>query len=377
MTKKEKENIIIITHEFYPKKGGIANFIEGIAYGAYNNNYNVIIYAPYHEDINKKKYPFKIKFLYHKGKQDLLCRLKTALILFKDRKELKNNILYLPEPGPIRLFIYLQFILKKNFFSKIIITLHGSEILFLKKFFINKLLFQYFINKVNKVTLLSNYTKNIFCKYFKFNFDKIFTTPGALRIGFEPNNNIKNNLSKNKKFTLLTVARIHPRKGHDKVIKAISKIKNSLKNNIIYNIVGPTVNKSYKDSLIKLIQKEKINVNFLGEIDDENLPKVYREADLFILTSIEYKNSIEGFGLVFLEAFASGTPVVATNTGGVSDVVKDNVNGILLKKNTIEELTKVIEDIMIDNKKYNYLVSNCKKYAYKTSWEENAKITFN
>ena len=374
MTKKEKENIVIVTHEFYPKKGGIASFIEGMAYGAYKNNYNVIIYAPYNENINKKKYPFKIKFLYHKGKQDLYCRLKTAWTLFKDRKELKDNILYLAEPGPIRLFIYLQFILKKNFFSKIIITLHGSEILFLKKFIINKLLFQNLINKVNKITFLSNYTKNIFCKYFRFPLSKIYKTPGALRIGFKPYYSIK---KEKNKFILLTVARIHPRKGHDMIIKAISKMKDHLKNNIIYNIVGPTVNKPYKDLLIKLIQKEKINVNFLGEIDEENLPKFYNEADLFILTSIKYKNSIEGFGLVFLEAFASGTPVIATNTGGVSDVVKNNINGILLEKNTIEELKESIENIIMNNKKYNDLMLNCKKYAYKTSWEKNAKITFN
>lgn len=383
----KKDKINIFTHEFYPKRGGIATFIEGMALAAYYNNYNVTLYSPFYRlsGINCKKiinkYPFNINgMMFHNGKQNLLCIIITLIYIIKNYKKIKNSIIYLPEPGPIKLFLYLQFF-KIFSLKNIVITLHGSEVNMFNSFFLTKWLFQKFLMNINKITVLSEYTKNNILKIVPLlPKNKIVKTPGALQFNF--NNDQKDILYNEKKlnfnnsFILLTVARIHPRKGHDQVIIAISKLNKQLKKRIIYNIVGPIVDNKYKEYLLKLINKYQLNINFTNEVSDQRLKDMYKNADLFILASRKYKNSIEGFGLVFLEAFSAGLPVIATNTGGVSDIVKNNKNGILVDEDSIIQIKNAIETMMTNKKQYEFLSKNVKKYLQNNTWENNVKVAF-
>ena len=73
-------------------------------------------------------------------------------------------------------------------------------------------------------------------------------------------------------------------------------------------------------------------VDFLGAVDEETLPLLYRGADLFAAPSRERpeEDDIEGFGIVFLEAAASGLAVLSTRTGGIPEAVEEGVSGILV-----------------------------------------------
>mgnify|MGYP003350277809 CR=1 FL=1 len=62
-------------------------------------------------------------------------------------------------------------------------------------------------------------------------------------------------------------------------------------------------------------------IRFLGDVPDEELSRIYDRADIFAMTSINHGDSIEGFGLVYLEAAAHGLPIVAHDVGGVRDAV--------------------------------------------------------
>jgi phosphatidylinositol alpha-1,6-mannosyltransferase len=73
-------------------------------------------------------------------------------------------------------------------------------------------------------------------------------------------------------------------------------------------------------------------VRFLGHASRDELPLFYRAADLFVMPSVERpeQDDVEGFGIVFLEASASGLPVLAARSGGVPEAVEDGVGGILV-----------------------------------------------
>jgi glycosyltransferase involved in cell wall biosynthesis len=82
-------------------------------------------------------------------------------------------------------------------------------------------------------------------------------------------------------------------------------------------------------------------VKFLGDVSDDVLPQVYSNADIFVLPSLH----AESFGLVLLEAMASGLPIVATNVGGIPEILEDGKEGFLTKpddKEIAEALAKLL-----------------------------------
>ena len=139
---------------------------------------------------------------------------------------------------------------------------------------------------------------------------------------------------------ILSIAALHPRKGLKYLLQAMPKMveqKNSTKLVIIGE--GPE-----KNTLQKLAKKLKIqnHVKFLGK--QENIPKIMRTADLFVLPSIK-----EAFGLVLLEAMAAQLPIVATNVGGIPEIVEDRKSGMLVEPANADALARTI--IMLLNNK--------------------------
>ena len=86
-------------------------------------------------------------------------------------------------------------------------------------------------------------------------------------------------------------------------------------------------------------------VIFLGAVADEVLPNIYREADIFVFPSID---ASEAFGLVVLEAMASGLPVVASNLPGVRTLVRDGETGFLFAPGDVEALKKALMKLLKD-----------------------------
>ncbi len=86
-------------------------------------------------------------------------------------------------------------------------------------------------------------------------------------------------------------------------------------------------------------------VTFLGNIADEELPKVYRQADIFVFPSVD---ASEAFGVAVLEAMASGLPVVASNLPGVRTLVRDGATGFLFSRGSEEELKKALLKLLND-----------------------------
>jgi len=83
-------------------------------------------------------------------------------------------------------------------------------------------------------------------------------------------------------------------------------------------------------------------VRRLGRISDDNLTRLYRGADLFIMPNLPVENDMEGFGIVLLEAGLSGTPAIAARIDGIQDVITDGVNGHLVAPETPDAFVDAI-----------------------------------
>lgn len=132
------------------------------------------------------------------------------------------------------------------------------------------------------------------------------------------------------KTVLLTIGRLVERKGVDLVIEALPPLAETHPD-LVYLVAGSGPREAALRRRARQLGLEG-RVVFAGAIPDEELPRLYNLARVFVMVSrfIRSKATIEGFGLVYLEAGASGLPVVAGNSGGVADVVRDGENGLLV-----------------------------------------------
>lgn len=164
-------------------------------------------------------------------------------------------------------------------------------------------------------------------------------------VRFAPGNQTvaKNKFGVNGKHVLCSVSRIRAYKGHDVVFQALANLPAHLRNQFIYLIVGIG-----RDQLVLQSRANEKGVGslvrWLNYIPEDDLPDIYRAADLFVLCTREVINQqeVEGFGLVFLEAQACGTPVVGTRTGGIPDAIKEGEGGWLIDQDDTQALTRIL-----------------------------------
>ena len=89
-------------------------------------------------------------------------------------------------------------------------------------------------------------------------------------------------------------------------------------------------------------------VHFVGQVDHDRLSLYYSAADLFVMPAREDPPDVEGFGLVFLEANACGTPVIGARTGGIPDAVQDGETGLLVPPSAPDRLAEAALQVLTD-----------------------------
>lgn len=114
------------------------------------------------------------------------------------------------------------------------------------------------------------------------------------------------------------------------------------------------------------------NAVFAGRVSDEELPQYYAGSDFAVLPS---RDRSEGFGLVLLEAMATGKPVIGTLTGGVTDVVTQQENGILVPPDDVESLGRAIATMADDSDFREKAGVAGRKFAEAHDWSRTVKLT--
>lgn len=141
---------------------------------------------------------------------------------------------------------------------------------------------------------------------------------------------------------ILTVSRIDSAdfyKGHDKVIRAMNAVRLRYPD-AVYAIVGRGNN---REALERMAVEEGVqhSVRFLGCLADAELRALYRAARIFVMPSTR-----EGFGIVFLEAAASGLPIIAGNVDGSFDALAEGATGKLIDPDDPVELVAAICEVL-------------------------------
>lgn len=137
-----------------------------------------------------------------------------------------------------------------------------------------------------------------------------------------------------RKLKVLTVARLWPQKGIRDFIEIAKKKELA---NVIFTICGKgPMEEEVKKAVAEVDNLEYIPYNF------NELGKLYRKSDIFILNSYRVHGGEELFGITILEAMSSGLPVIATDCVGPKEIIKDGVTGYIIPEKNQRELSKKI-----------------------------------
>lgn len=146
---------------------------------------------------------------------------------------------------------------------------------------------------------------------------------------------------------LCSISRLEQFKGHDFIIDTIARLPDNYKKKIRLTIGGKG---PYKEQLEQMSFKQGLQeiIHFAGFISDDQLRDFYSENDVFILCTREdhSSNHVEGFGLVFTEAQACGTPCIGTRTGGIPDAIDEGNGGWLIEQDDQKALSGLLISLM-------------------------------
>jgi len=137
--------------------------------------------------------------------------------------------------------------------------------------------------------------------------------------------------------------------------------------NIIYTCIGHGEEENNIKSLVKELNLED-QFLFLKDISQDMKNALISKSNLFVMPSIIYKKSVEGFGIAFVEAAQYGIPSIGGIDGGASDAIEDGKSGKICDGNNLDEIYSNINELLTNNS-YLELGKYAKLYVKKFEWK--------
>ena len=334
---------LIVTRTFPPEVGGMQNLMWGLARSLAKIDL-IKVFADYSE--NHEEFDKKVSFS--------IERVKGIKLLRKYRKpHLVNE--YLNQNPKVKCIVSDHWksleLIKSD--KKKICLIHSKEINHKKGSRTNKKILDV-LNNIDHVIANSKFTKNLAMELGVEEKRIIVINPGVDPISEIPKNDLNkaDEILKGKKNRLITVSRFDKRKNHEKVIMAIRNLK-EIYPDIIYTCIGYG---DEEDNLKKLVIELKLEeqVIFLKDIPNDLKNALVAKSNIFIMPSIVHKNSVEGFGIAFVEAAQHGIPSIGGKDGGASDAIVHEKTGLICDGNNLDDIYSNINLILKDNKHLEY-----------------------
>jgi len=174
---------------------------------------------------------------------------------------------------------------------------------------------------------------------------------------------------------ILTVARLVPHKGQDMGIRALATLSRDFPN-LRYIMVG----EGHDELRLRSIARElgvTDKVGFVGAMRDDELPEAYATSTIYLGASrVDKEINVEGFGISFLEAGASGIPSVAGDSGGVRSAVRDGETGIVVPPTDADSITEAIRSLLLNPERRKQM-GLAARHAVEThyNWDRVARDT--
>jgi phosphatidyl-myo-inositol dimannoside synthase len=370
----------MLTSEFAPVRGGIGTYAREVAVAGSDLGAEVTVAAPDYGKDNSgadRLLPFEIRRFaggLH-SMRDLPAKIRLARRLVGEGRYDVVHAADWPFFIPLALSRRLTT-------ARLLMSVHGTEInetqTALKRLTIR---LTGVFGPRSEIAANSHYTADLFRERFAVDDERIHAIPlGVSDFWFGARKDRAQTRAAYAiapdQIVITTVARITRRKGHPAVLAALGMLPKAMRERITWLVIGPDGETDHVEELNQLAASSGCDVRFLGQMDDEVIRDIYGAADLFCLTGMhDPSGRVEGFGLVYLEAGATGLPSVATAIGGVGDAVVHGRSGMLAPP-SVPDIARAIARLVERPELRSALGEGATAHARTLSWRRCAAETY-
>ena len=357
---------LVVTRNFPPELGGMQNLMEGLSNSLLDHGPVKVFAEAFNESddydqnsrLNIERVSgFKIFRKYRKANlvKDFITSNEIRASFFDHWKSIEN---------------IEKNILKK---AKSFCLIHSKEINHPLGSSLNKRVLKA-LAKADHVIANSKFTKEFAVKLGVKNVTVI--NPGCnypIPINEEAKNFAKN-IYEDASPKLITISRLDRRKSHQSILMTIKNLLPKFPS-LKYVSVGDG---DEKKNILKLREElglEK-NVELLFKSTEQEKVALLDQSDIFVMPSVVYKKSVEGFGITYIEAASYGKPSIGGIYGGEGDAIKSGQTGYLCNGNDLNAIYDTVIKILTDDQ-YIKLGANALEFSKEFSWKKIIKKYIN
>ena len=359
---------LLSTRNFPPDIGGIQSLMEGLAKALVNHG-PVKVFADNHGDAEK-----------YDDKSLLNIQRIGGLKIFKKYRK-ANLISEFIENNSVRAIFFDHWKSLENINEDIVkkipsfCLIHSKEINHPLGSNLNKRMIKS-LSKVKNIVANSHFTKELILQFGTINKNITVINPGCdypLSINQEFKEKAKK-IFGDSFPKIITIARLDKRKSHQNILMTIKNLKQKYPK-IKYVCIGDGDEKKNIEDLKRELGLSE-NVIILNKTNEQLKVSLLNESHLFLMPSIIYKKSVEGFGITFIEAASYGVGSIGGKEGGEKDAIIDKETGYICDGN---DLNSIYENVInfFENENYKQLGKNAQKFSEKFKWDKIIKQYLN
>jgi len=357
---------LVSTRNFPPELGGMQNLMEGLS-NALLNHGPVKVFAD--GDDEAKGYDQNSKLN--------IERVSGFKIFRKYRKA--NLIKEFIKSNQIRATFFDHWKSIENMDTEVLKTtksfclIHSKEINHPAGSSLNKRVIKA-LQKSDNVIANSRFTKELALKLGIKNVTVINPGCNYPITVHEESKNYAKKIYENSSPKLITISRLDGRKSHQNILMTIKNLLPKFPN-LKYVSIGDGDERKNLQNLRKELSLEN-NVDLIFKSSEQEKVGLLEQSDIFIMPSVVYKKSVEGFGIAFIEAACYGKPSIGGIYGGEADAIKSGETGYLCNGNDLNALYETLLKIL-SNEQYKKLGENAFEFSKNFNWDKIIKNYIN
>ncbi|MFE3026809.1 glycosyltransferase family 4 protein [Nocardia tengchongensis] len=338
---------LLVTNDFPPRPGGIQSYLHALALQLPADE--LVVYAPRWKGDSHWKFDAQQPFQVVRHPTTLM--LPTPLVARRAKKLMRDeqcDRVWFGAAAPLAL---LSPVLRRAGAERILASTHGHEVGWSMLPGARQAL-RVIGDHTDVVTYVSKYTRRRFAAAFGAQSALEYLPPAVDAEVFKPDPAARAELRARyglgERPTILCLSRLVPRKGQDALIAAMPEIRKRVPGAVLVIAGGGP----YEQKLRQLVTALGVSddVVFAGRVPSQELAAHHTIADVFAMPCRTRGAGldVEGLGIVFLEASATGVPVVAGNSGGAPETVREGETGRVVNGRKLESIADAIVDILSD-----------------------------